>query len=292
MKKKIQNGWLQDILFMVVGTVIIALAVKCVFEPLDMVTGGFSGLAILIKEMTSHLVRGGIPLGVTSFVLNVPVFIWAFVKKGKEFAGKSFVAMILLSFWLAVIPAWDLSQQDLLIGCLFGGGLMGFGVGLVLRAHCTTGGTDMLAALLHIRLKQYSLIQIMQVIDALIVIAGLYLFGLKIALYAIFAIFVMMKVSDITVEGLNTSRAVYIMSDRSDEIAQALMSGLDRGVTGLNAKGMYTHKERCMLLCVVSKKQMVYLKETTMAIDPKAFLVISDAREVWGEGFQSYADKM
>lgn len=292
MKKIISDRRVQDIIFMVVGTVIIAVAVKCVFEPLDMVTGGFSGLAIIIKAMTGRVIDGGIPLGVTSFVLNVPIFIWAFLKKGKAFAGKSFVAMILLSVWLSLIPAWDLSQQDLLIGCLFGGGLMGLGVGLVLRAHCTTGGTDMLAALLHIRLKQYSLIQIMQVIDALIVIAGLYLFGLKIALYAIFAIFVTMKVSDITVEGLNMSRAVYIMSDKSEEIAQALMSELDRGVTGLNAKGMYTHKERCMLLCVVSKKQMVYLKETAMQIDPNAFLIISDAREVWGEGFQSFSDKM
>ena len=292
MKKKIQGRWLQDVFFMVVGTVIIALAVKCVFEPLDMVTGGFSGLAILIKALTAHVVDGGIPLGVTSFVLNVPIFIWAFLKKGKEFAGKSFAAMILLSIWLSVIPAWDLSQQDMVIGCLFGGGLMGLGVGLVLRAHCTTGGTDMLAALLHIRLKQYSLIRIMQVIDALIVIAGLYLFGLKNALYAIFAIFIMMKVSDVTVEGMNMSRAVYIISDKSDEIAQALMTELDRGVTGLNAKGMYTHKERCMLLCVASKKQMVYLKETAMQIDPEAFLIICDAREVWGVGFQSYEDKM
>ena len=292
MKEKMKSIWVQDMILMVVGTALVAFSVKCVLEPLDMVTGGFSGLAIVIKAMTTGLVKGGIPLGVTSFVLNVPIFIWAFWKKGKEFAGKSFVAMILLSVWLAVIPAWDLSQQDLLIGCLFGGGVMGLGVGLVLRAHCTTGGTDLLAALLHLHIKQNSIIQIMQVIDALIVIAGLYLFGLKIALYAIFAIFVTMKVSDITVEGLNTSRAVYIMSDKSEEIAQALLSGLDRGVTGLNAKGMYTQKERCMLLCVVSKKQMVYLKETAMQIDPKAFLIISDAREVWGEGFQSYEDKM
>ena len=292
MKKKLNGAWVQDIIIMVVGTALVAFAVKCVLEPLDMVTGGFSGLAIVIKAMTTGLVKGGIPLGVTSFVLNVPIFIWAFWKKGKEFAGKSFVAMILLSIWLAVIPAWDLSQQDLLIGCLFGGGVMGLGVGMVLRAHCTTGGTDMLAALLHLYLKQYSIIQIMQVIDALIVIAGLYLFGLKIALYAIFAIFISMKVSDITVEGLNTSRAVYIMSDRSEEIAQSLLNGLERGVTGLNAKGMYTNKKRCMLLCVISKKQMVELKEIVMEIDPKAFLIISDAREVWGEGFQSYEDKM
>ena len=285
MKKKIQNRWLQDILFMIVGTVIIALAVKCVFEPLDMVTGGFSGLAILIKEMTSHLVKGGIPLGVTSFVLNVPIFIWAFVKKGKEFAGKSFVAMILLSFWLAVIPAWDLSQQDLLIGCLFGGGLMGFGVGLVLRAHCTTGGTDMLAALLHIRLKQYSLIQIMQVIDAAIVIVGMYVFGMHKALYAIIAVYLVTKVSDGLIEGLKFSKAAYIITGKPDEISNMIINDLDRGVTGINAKGMYSGQDKLMLFCVVNKKEIVMLKEKVDEIDPAAFVIVTDAREVHGEGF-------
>ena len=180
----------------------------------------------------------------------------------------------------------------MVIGCAFGGGIMGFGIGLVLRTRSTTGGTDMLAALLHMKFQQYSIVRIMQVIDSVILLAGLSLFGLKSGLYAIIAIVITTKVSDLTVEGFKMSKAVYILSEKSEEIAQATMMELDRGMTGLHAKGMYTRQEKCMLLCVVSRKEIVWLKEIAMKTDPKAFLIICDAREVWGEGFQSYSEKM
>ena len=187
MKDRTKKGLL-DLLLLLAGTLLLAFAVKCIYEPLDMVTGGFSGLAILIKAVTEHMVPGGIPLGVSSLLLNIPVFLWAFWKKGKTFAGKSFAAMILLSLWLSILPAWNLAGDDMVIGCAFGGGIMGFGIGLVLRTRSTTGGTDMLAALLHMKFQQYSIVRIMQVIDAVIVLAGLSLFGLKSGLYAIIAI--------------------------------------------------------------------------------------------------------
>lgn len=291
MKDRTKKGLL-DLLLLLAGTLLLAFAVKCIYEPLDMVTGGFSGLAILIKAVTEHMVPGGIPLGVSSLLLNIPVFLWAFWKKGKTFAGKSFAAMILLSLWLSILPAWTLAGDDMVIGCAFGGGIMGFGIGLVLRTRSTTGGTDMLAALLHMKFQQYSIVRIMQVIDAVIVLAGLSLFGLKSGLYAIIAIVITTKVSDLTVEGFKMSKAVYILSEKSEEIAQATMMELDRGMTGLHAKGMYTRQEKCMLLCVVSRKEIVWLKEIVMKTDPKAFLIICDAREVWGEGFQSYSEKM
>ena len=242
MKDRTKKGLL-DLLLLLAGTLLLAFAVKCIYEPLDMVTGGFSGLAILIKAVTEHMVPGGIPLGVSSLLLNIPVFLWAFWKKGKTFAGKSFAAMILLSLWLSILPAWNLAGDDMVIGCAFGGGIMGFGIGLVLRTRSTTGGTDMLAALLHMKFQQYSIVRIMQVIDAVIVLAGLSLFGLKSGLYAIIAIVITTKVSDLTVEGFKMSKAVYILSEKSEEIAQATMMELDRGMTGLHAKGMYTRQE-------------------------------------------------
>ena len=115
MKDRTKKGLL-DLILLLAGTALMAFAVKCIYEPLDMVTGGFSGLAILIKAVTEHVVPGGIPLGVSSLVLNIPVFLWAFLKKGKTFAGKSFVAMILLSLWLSILPAWDLAGDDMVIG--------------------------------------------------------------------------------------------------------------------------------------------------------------------------------
>lgn len=292
MKRLTGNKVFQDMLLIILGSGLTALPVKCIYDPLDMVTGGFSGLAIIIKALTSWFVDGGIPLGVTSFVLNVPIFIAAYIKKGKAFVGKSFIAMILLSVWLVIIPPLDLAEGDFVIGTILGGCLMGLGIGLVLRANCTTGGTDMLAVLIHSKWKQFSVVRLIQIIDALIVVSGLYLFGWKSGLYAIFSIAVATKVSDITLEGLDVSRAVYILSDETQQISDVILSEMDRGVTGIQAKGMYTKNEKCMLLCVVSRKQIVWLKETVMAIDPKAFLIICDAREVWGEGFQSYSEKI
>ena len=139
MKDRTKKGLL-DLLLLLAGTLLLAFAVKCIYEPLDMVTGGFSGLAILIKAVTEHMVPGGIPLGVSSLLLNIPVFLWAFWKKGKTFAGKSFAAMILLSLWLSILPAWNLAGDDMVIGCAFGGGIMGFGIGLVLRTRRYAGG--------------------------------------------------------------------------------------------------------------------------------------------------------
>ena len=290
MKDRTKKGLL-DLLLLLAGTLLLAFAVKCIYEPLDMVTGGFSGLAILIKAVTEHMVPGGIPLGVSSLLLNIPVF---HVEQRRQHIGSagSTPGAQHQTDTKSHDTATKGTTDDMVIGCAFGGGIMGFGIGLVLRTRSTTGGTDMLAALLHMKFQQYSIVRIMQVIDAVIVLAGLSLFGLKSGLYAIIAIVITTKVSDLTVEGFKMSKAVYILSEKSEEIAQATMMELDRGMTGLHAKGMYTRQEKCMLLCVVSRKEIVWLKEIVMKTDPKAFLIICDAREVWGEGFQSYSEKM
>ena len=223
MKQLAGKKTVQDLLLIIIGSGLTALPVKCIYDPLDMVTGGFSGLSIIIKALTSWIVAGGIPLGVTSFVLNVPIFIAAYIKKGKEFVGKSFLAMVLLSVWLVIIPPIDMAENDFVIGTILGGCLMGLGIGLVLRANCTTGGTDMLAVLIHSKWKQFSVVRLIQIIDALIVVSGLYLFGWKSGLYAIFSIAVATKVSDITLEGLDVSRAVYILSDETQKISDVIL---------------------------------------------------------------------
>lgn len=282
-----------DFILIVFGTGLMGLAIKCIYDPMEMVTGGFSGLAIVIKNITAAIsMKGGIPLSVTSFVLNVPVFLIAFRVKGKRFVGKSFVAMTLLSVWLAIWPEWDLASGDYVIACIFGGGISGVGMGLILAARGTTGGTDMVAAIIQTKMRHYSIVQIMQVLDAAVVLVGLYLFGLKAALYAIIAIIITTKVSDVILEGAQISRAIYILSDRTDDIAERIMKMMERGVTGLNAKGMYTEKEKCMLFCVVSKKEIAVLKDLVMEADPSAFMIVCDAREVWGEGFQAYGNKI
>lgn len=287
---KILNSrpWHVDYLFIVVGTGLMALAIQCIFEPVGLVTGGFSGIAIIIRKMTMEVVPGGIPLWLTNLALNIPVFLAALKIKGKRFIGRTAIGTVLLSFWLFLIPQVDLTQGDYMLAAIFGGVITGIGIGFVLLAKATTGGTDMVAALIQKYARHYSVVQILQIIDGMVVLAGLYVFGLKPALYAVVAIFITSKVSDALLEGLKHSKAALIITDHYQEIARAIMEQLDRGLTGLEATGMYSGNHKTVLYCVVSRKEMVELKDIVAKIDADAFVIVTDAREVLGEGFLEY----
>lgn len=290
MKMKILNSrpWYVDFLFIVLGTGIMALAIQCIFEPIGLVTGGFTGIAIIIRKVTAGLVEGGIPLWLTNIVLNIPVFLFALKIKGKRFIGRTVIGTVLLSFWLYIIPQVDLTQGDYMLSAIFGGVITGIGIGFVLLAKATTGGTDMVSVLIQHKVRHYSVVQILQVIDGAVVLAGLYVFGLKPALYAVVAIFITSKVSDALMEGMKYSKAACIITDRYQEVADAIMTKLDRGLTGLDATGMYSGDKKTVLYCVVSKKEIVDLKDIVAEIDTKAFVIVTDAREVLGEGFLEY----
>lgn len=277
-----------DYMLIIIGTGLLAVSIQCLYDPVNLVTGGFTGLAIIIKSWTAGILEGGMPLWLANFLLNAPVFLVALKVKGKRFILRTFVGTMLLSLWLYVIPVIDLSQGDHVIAAIFGGCLGGAGIGLVLLAKGTTGGTDMVATLIQHYMKHYSIVQIMQILDGLIVVIGLYVFGLRAGLYAIVAIFITTKVSDAVMEGFKFSKAAFIITDKHEEVAHRILKELDRGVTGLYAKGMYSGEDKCMLYCVVSKKEIVEVKEIVADVDSNAFVIVTDAREVLGEGFLEY----
>ena len=252
---------------------------------MGLVTGGFSGLAIVIKAVTTGIIKGGMPLWATNLILNIPVFICSYIFIGKKFVGKTIIGASMLSVWLYIIPAVDLSNGDYLLCAIFGAICCGGGIGIVIKGHATTGGTDMVAALIQLKLKHYSVAKIMQILDAVIVIIGLFQFGLYKGMYAIIAIFVTTKVSDAIVEGVKYSKSAYIISDKSDEVAEKLMQEVNRGVTGINGMGMYTKEDKRLLYIVVSKREIVHVKEVVRKVDSKAFIIVSDVQEVLGEGF-------
>ena len=163
MKMKILNSrpWYVDFLFIVLGTGIMALAIQCIFEPIGLVTGGFTGIAIIIRKVTAGLVEGGIPLWLTNIVLNIPVFLFALKIKGKRFIGRTVIGTVLLSFWLYIIPQVDLTQGDYMLSAIFGGVITGIGIGFVLLAKATTGGTDMVSVLIQHKVRHYSVVQIL-----------------------------------------------------------------------------------------------------------------------------------
>lgn len=274
-----------DFILLIMGTGCIALGIQWFYDPSGFVTGGFTGIAIIIRQLSLEVTEGGIPLWLTNLALNIPVFLIALKIKGKGFVGKTGFATAMLSFWLYVIPAVDMSQGDLILASVFGGGISGIGIGLVFLAKATTGGTDMVAVLIQHKLRHYSVVLIMEFLDGAIVFAGLFVFGLKSGLYAMIAIFIVSKISDALMEGLKYSKAAFIITEQYEQVAQSLMENLERGVTGLNAKGMYSGGEKCMLYCVVSKKEIVDLKELVAGIDRNAFVIVTDVREVLGEGF-------
>lgn len=276
--------WL-EYLMIIVGTGLMSLAINSVFDASGMVTGGFSGIAIIIKAWTKGLVNGGIPLWVTNCVLNIPLFFIAWRVKGFSFIKKAILGEISLSVWLAIQPVFNLAGDDLLLAALYGGVIQGVGIGLVFLGGGTTGGTDMMAAIIQKFLQHYSISQIMQIIDGAVVVVGMYVFGIHKALYAIIAVYLVTKVSDGLIEGLKFSKAVYIITEKPEEIAGMIMEDLDRGATGINVKGMYSGQDKLMLFVVVNKKEIVMLKEKVDEIDPQAFVIVTDAREVHGEGF-------
>lgn len=288
-KLSYRRSWIWDCIFLLAGTGGVAFSIQCIYDPISLVTGGFTGLAIIIKEFTSEIIEGGIPLWLTNVALNVPVFLIAWKMKGKNFIGRTLAGTFLLSAWLYVIPSVDLTQGDYILSALFGGCIGGAGMGLILSAKATTGGTDMVATLIQQRLRHYSIVQIMQILDGLIVLLGLFVFGIRAALYAIVAIFITSKVSDALMEGFKFSKAAFIITDRYETVAKKILEELDRGVTGLKATGMYSGADKCMLYCVVSQKEIVRVKEIVAEVDPAAFVIVSDAREVLGEGFQEYS---
>lgn len=279
--KDLYKGYIRILL----GTAVMAFAVKCIYDPAGLVTGGVSGLAIIAKNIGKVLGGWEIPLWVTSTVLNIPLFLAAIYIQGVKPIFKTLFATASLSVFLAIIPSVTVVESDLFLTAVFGGVLSGVGFGLVLGGQATTGGTDLLAVLIRRRMKHYSVAQILQALDGMVVLGGAVIFGINYALYAMVAIFFVSKISDMFIEGWKFSKQALIISDKNQEIAARLMEELDRGVTGLYARGMYSRQDREVLFCVVSKKEIVRLKELVGEMDPKAFVIVSDVREVLGEGF-------
>lgn len=278
----------RDYILLAAGSGLIALAVQAVFDPMGMVNGGFTGLGIIIRRMTTGLVPGGIPLWFTNIALNLPAFLIAWFVMGRQFVRRTAVAALLLSVWLAVIPPMDLAKGDYLLAALYGGLISGVGIALVFRTGNATGGTDLVASLLHRKFRNYSIAQILLVLDGAIIAAGYYLVGARPALYAIISVAIVTKVSDTILDGLNYSKMIFVVSDRSTEIAEHILYEMDRGCTAIPAQGMYSDEMRKMLFCVVGKKEVLDFKDCVKELDPHAFVIVTDANEVLGEGFLEY----
>lgn len=285
MKNTTNNKWWMTYLLLTAGTFFMAVGINVIYEPLSMVTGGFSGIGILVKKLTQTARWSGIPVGMTTLLLNIPLFIRGYCQKGKAFLKKTVYAASCFSFFLLIVPTFDIVKQDYLMAALVGGLLNGTGIGLVFSQGASTGGSDLLSVLTAKILPGLSASERLILIDTLIVAAGVFIFGLEIGLYAVVAVFVTGKVSDAILDGLKFAKIAYIISDHPEEISEHILRELGRGLTGLEGQGMYSEKHKMVLMCVVSKKEAVLLKDIVKSADNEAFLILSEAKEVLGEGF-------
>lgn len=274
-----------DYIRIIVGVTMMAVAVTVFFQPAGIVTGGASGLSIIIATYVERIFSIRLPLSVLNAVFNIPLLITGYIFLGRNFIWRTIFATLYFSVALAFTTFIPDFNGDFVIISVFGGVLMGTGIGLALSSYCTTGGSDLLAAIIHKLNKTIPVAYAMFVIDAAIISLGFLVFGMERGLYAIISVFISSKVIDAILEGLNFSKGAFIISDYANEISEEIMMALNRGVTGLKGRGMYTKKDTNVLLCVVSKKEIVLLKSIVKSRDPDAFLIITDVRETLGEGF-------
>ena len=277
-----------DFFIVVVGTFILAVSVVVFFDANNLVLGGVSGLSIVIKEVFYMFFSFKLPLSLISLFINVPLLILAYFIMGKEFLGKTVFSTLLFSLFLEVASFLPVYKGELMLSSVYGGVMLGVGSGLILRGGATSGGSDLLAYIIHKYKGHIAISKILFVIDALVISMGLFVFGVENSMYAVISVYICSKVIDGIIEGVGFAKAVFIVSDKSDDIAKELMENQKRGVTALKGKGMYTGKDKDVLLCVFSKKEISDVKCRVMEIDENAFIMVTDIREVLGEGFVSY----
>lgn len=280
------NG--KDLLRIMIGITIVALGITWFTPPLGLVAGGISGLSIVIRELSEKIFGYGVPLYVTNVVLNIPLFAIAIKQRGFAFAQRSLYAVIWLSvalWYCELLPNLFEAENDLLLGAIFGGAFFGTGVGIVLRISASTGGTDMLASIIKFKHPSFPIVSLIRVIDGIIILSGFFVFGTHKGMYAIISMVTASYMINIWLSGMHFAKAAFIISEKNDEISQAVIQNLRRGNTGIKAKGMYTKEDREMLFVVVYPKQIGQLRNIVKEIDPNAFITIADVTEVLGEGF-------
>ncbi len=276
---------LLDYFIITMGTFLMAIGLVLFLEPYTIAPGGVTGLAIVIRKLS------GIPIDVTNLVVNIPLFIGGLVVLGKKFGIKTAYATIALSASIRFIYTFfDVEMfhiNDMLLVAIYGGVIMGVGIGLVFKTGGTTGGTDLAGAILHKFFPHISIPKLMMFLDLLIVFAsGVVERKLETALYSIIALYIVVKIADSIIEGLNYAKEFIIISDKYEEIGKAIINNMQRGATVLKSQGLYTGKEKNVLLCIVSRAEVATLKKLIQEIDEKAFVTVNSVHEVMGEGFE------
>ena len=265
------------------GALVGGAAYPLFLTPNRIAPGGITGVATILN----HLLHW--PVGTVSLILNVPLFLIGYRSMGRIFAFRSLLATILFSVFIDVLPLQPMTA-DPLLGALYGGVLLGIGLGLIMRGGATTGGSDMIARMVHRRFPFISTGAFLFAIDFAVVTAAGFLIGTTEALYALINIFLTAKVMDVVIIGFSSNKACVVISDRWQEISGRVLREMNRGVTQLIARGAWTGTERPTLLCVISRSEIMAFKRILREEDEDAFVIIVEAHEAIGDGFSALSE--
>lgn len=267
------------------GSALYAVCFNCFFQPNYISMGGFTGVAQIVNRLIPLM-----PVGVTVIVLNVPLFLIGVRKLGLGLLISSLYAMAVGSLMIdGLNMIYTFPPMDPLLATIYGGVLLGISMGLLLSVGATTGGTELAARLLKLKLRHLSIGRLCLVLDVTVIILyALTFHSINNALYGIIAMYISSLAMDAVVYGSINAKMAYIISDHSQEITEKLL-GMDLGVTLLKGKGGYTGGEKNVVLCAFKRSQIAAIKASVMAVDPTAFIIVCEAHEILGEGFGEYS---
>lgn len=284
---KIKIKLIIDACLIIGGTFLMGFAFNVFLNNNKISPSGFSGLSAIISNVLMQNFNVNIPASVFYLVINAVLFIFAYKNLGLKFAINSAIGIISYSIFMQACN-FDigLSGQDLLLCAIYGGVIMGIGLGLVFRGHGSTGGSDMLANLLSRKFKFLTVGNLVFIVDLFVVVFSFIAYNnLNLALYSLIAIYIMTKMADVIVSGVQSLRAYYIISGNHEEIANRIMNEIERGVTGYKSQGMYTHSEQNVLMTIVTREESIKLRQIVSEIDKKAFMFSCPISEAMGGGF-------
>ncbi len=282
--KNLKDFKLKNLTYMIVGTFLVALGINMFFIPYGIVSGGTNGISIIIYHVF------GVSPDTTLFVSNFPLLILSLLFLGKKYTVNTIFCAFLLPFFVKLISNIPTFTGDTILASIFGGVITGLGIGLVFSVGSSTGGTSIIQQIVHDYLK-IPLSTSVLIIDGMVLLAGFYFFDFSTGLYSIISLFIIGKMIDITQSGGQPAKTCLIISNKTEELIYELTVPLYLGVTILKGKGAYTGDKKDVLLCTFPEKSIVEVKNSIYKIDPTAFCIVIDAREVLGNRWSSYLVK-
>lgn len=288
--ERLANPYLKRLVkyfFVLIGSAVYAVGFEFFMYPNSIVSGGVTGVAMIINYFTA------LPVGVLTIVLNVPLFVFAWRAFGKELMIGSLVGMAVSSAFVDLFAVTGIVlTDDPMLASIIGGAIKGAGLGVIYYMGATTGGVDIIAKILRRSLPQINFGTIILLLDVFVItVYALILGNYESAMYSIIAMFVVSKVVDLILYGIDNSSLCYIISEKSEELSESITKGrLHRGVTILEGEGAYSHAKKHVIMCVIKRTQIAELRRTIRSVDERAFIVVSDAKNVFGNGFESISE--